>query len=98
MYDNDKVEAHGMNKDIFISFSQSLSLLTEVITMENICPFCSKNTFANKKALKRHTDSCELTFGPARKSTRKSSQPEPVQLIQDNDLEKLLSSSCPFNQ
>ena len=38
--------------------------------MDKICPHCSKNTFTNKKALKRHAGSCKLKSGPPRKSAR----------------------------
>ena len=40
--------------------------------MDNICAHCSKNTFTNKKALKRHADLCEIksSLAPARKSSK----------------------------
>ena len=67
--------------------------------MDNTCPHCSKSC-PNKNALKRHADLCEIksSSAPARKSSRKTVQPDPVLLKQDSDLEKILPSSCPFTQ
>ena len=78
--------------------------------MDMICPTCDKDTFRDKYALKRHADRCEIksSSAPARKSSRKTVQSDPVQhdlvqhdpvlLNQDSDLEKVLPSSCPFTQ
>ena len=82
--------------------------------MDNNCPYCSKSC-PNKHALKRHADLCEIKSfsAPARKSSRKTVQSDPVQpdlvqhdpvqhdpvlLNQDSDLEKVLLSSCPVTQ
>ena len=94
----DKVDAHCVIND-----NHHLRLRLSVLQflchdMDNICPYCSKNTFTNKKALKRHADSCQLKSAPPRKSSRKTSQPDPVVLNQDSDLEKVLGTSCPFTQ
>ena len=68
--------------------------------MDMICPTCDEDTFRDKYALKRHADVCEIksSSAPARKSSRKTVQSDPVLLNQDSDLEKILPSSCPFTQ
>ena len=70
------------------------------IIMDMICPHCDKDTFSDKYALKRHAERCEITSStaPARKSSRKTKKPDPILLNKDSDLEKALSSSCPFDQ
>ena len=55
-----------------------------------------KNTFTNENALKCHAGSCKLKSGSPRKSERTTTEPDPVVLYQDSDLEKVLGTSGPF--
>ena len=85
----DKVDA-GFINDISWSLSPSPPLSLDSLQTIMIWPSWLP---------KKHADRCEITspIAPVWKSSRKTCQPDLILLNKDSDLEKALSSSCPFD-